>query len=335
MKKNIFLYKMAIGGLILVMVLVVAMGFRSARKPANEVIEIAARQSTEIVRNVSHKVQVVLAKEVNLASTVASDRGVVDAADRVKLAGTAVAGSEIGAANTYLEQVMKNANGNYEGLALLNADGGVITSVRGGLDPGRGASSREAFNTAKTGKVGIGSPVKSEKTGSVVVQICAPVFNARGEFVGGINAMVNIGFLIDRINSTKFGETGYAFMVDRKGTVIAHPRQDLMLGMNLIAEEELKNVGHGMISQKKGTEFYTYRGEKRHIGFAPVELAGWSVGFTRNTAEMTASSRSTGYTLGLMGIILLCIALAAAIPLHPRRFASPVDPAVTSVCMRG
>ena len=331
MKENMLRHKIAVGGFALVLVMVVVTGFHSAAKPDNAVIEIAARQSAQIARSISHKVEVTLAKQANLASTIAGEKSVMDAADKVKLAGAAAAGWEIEAANAYLEQVMTNSSGNYEGLSLLNANGGVITGVQGGLDPGSNPFAREAFDTARTGKVGIGSPVKSEETGSVVVHICAPILNARGEFVGGISAAVNIGFLLERINNTRFGETGYAFMVDKKGKVIGHPGQDLMPSMNLTAEKETKNVGQGMISQKTGMESYTYRGEKRHVGFTPVELAGWSVGFTRNSAEMVTSSRLIGYTLGFMGMILLCLTMGTSLLPHLRRMTFHADPVVAGL----
>ena len=177
-KKNTLRFKMAVGGIILVMVPIVVIGIISAVKSSNAIHGISEEQSIQLARSISGTVQLSLAAEANLASAISVEKSITDATDKVKQGGTAAAGPEIAAASAYLSQVMKKVGGNSEGISLLDANSVVFADGQGGASAGINASDREAVKISKTGKVGIGSPVKSKRTGNIIVQICAPVFNA-------------------------------------------------------------------------------------------------------------------------------------------------------------
>jgi methyl-accepting chemotaxis protein len=330
MKKSALRFKMAIGGIILVLIPIAVIGTFSAVKSSNAIEAMHEQQSIQIARSLSGMVQLVLQEEMNLATAIAVEKSVVDAADKVKQGGAPSAGSEIAAASAYLAQIMKKSGSNYDGLTLLGADGVVFADGQGGADAGINASEREAFKIAKTGKVGVGSPVKSKRTGNIVVQVSAPIFNSQGEFTGAVNNMIKIGFLTDQINSVKLGETGYAFMADKTGLVIAHPRKDLILTLNLTAQEELKNIGAAMTSQKTGAAFYTFQGADKHIGYAPIELTGWSIGVTQNTAELMSAARSIAYFIAIIGILFLVVAAAITL-LYSTRLTHPINRAVAGM----
>ena len=327
MRKSTLRFKMALGGIILVLVPIAVIGVFSAVKSSNVIQEMSAQQSIQIAKSLSGMVQLVLQEEMNLATAIAVEKNVIDAADKAKQGGADV---ETAAASAYLSQVMKKVGNNYEGITLLDANGVVFADGEGGTNKGINASEREAFKIAKTGKVGVGSPVKSKRTGNVIVQICAPVFNAQGEFTGAVLNLMKIGFLTDQLNNVKLGETGYAFMADKTGMMIAHPQKDLILSLNLTAQEELKNIGTAMTSQKTGTAFYTYQGVNKHIGYTPIEMTGWSVGVTQNSAELMSMARSIAYFIGIMGIIFLFVT-AAIVLLYSRRMTNPINRVVTGL----
>jgi methyl-accepting chemotaxis protein len=325
-KKGSLRFKMAVGGIILVLIPIAVIGIFAALKSSNAIKEISEQQSIQIAKSLSGMVQLVLQEEMNLVVAVAVDKSVVDAADKAKQGG---GDAETAAASAYLSQIMKKAGGNYEGLTLLNANGVVFADGQGGADKGINASEREAFKIAKAGKVGIGSPVKSKRTGNIIMQICAPISNAQGEFTGAVLNLIKIGFMTDQINSVKLGETGYAFMVDKTGMTIAHPNKDRILSDNITTHAELKNLSSAMTSQKTGTETYDDQG-KKHVGFAPVELTGWSVGVFQTETELMAAARSIAYFIGIMGIIFLAVAVAAVM-LYSTRLTHPIHRAVAGM----
>jgi hypothetical protein len=131
-KKGSLRFKMAVGGIILVLIPIAVIGIFAALKSSNAIKEISEQQSIQIAKSLSGMVQLVLQEEMNLVVAVA-----VDAADNAKQGG---GDAETAAASAYLSQIMKKAGGNYEGLTLLNANGVVFADGQGGADKGINAS---------------------------------------------------------------------------------------------------------------------------------------------------------------------------------------------------
>ena len=128
---------------------------------------------------------------------------------------------------------MKQIGSQYEAIVVVNPEGVVFADGSNGKIKGLNVADRDYFKAAKEGKASIGTVVKSKITGNPVVPICAPILGEGGEFVGCIAAILKIDFLVEKIAGTKLGKTGYAFMVDNNGLIIAHPRKELILELDL------------------------------------------------------------------------------------------------------
>lgn len=66
------------------------------------------------------------------------------------------------------------------------------------------------------------SPViVDEETSEPLVIIAVPVFSVLGDFQGTLVAELNLKFMWDLVDQLKVGETGYAYVVDRQGNLLA------------------------------------------------------------------------------------------------------------------
>jgi methyl-accepting chemotaxis protein len=82
---------------------------------------------------------------------------------------------------------------------------------------------RDYFISAIDGKVGLGHPDRNKVTQEPFVPISAPVYAEEGTQVGVVAAILDLGFLSRLILSSTMGDTGYAYLLDSNGLVIAHP----------------------------------------------------------------------------------------------------------------
>ena len=93
---------------------------------------------------------------------------------------------------------------------------------------------REYFKEAKAGgKAGVASIAKSKATNQPVMVVYSPIRSETGDFLGILCLTSKVDLLINLVADTKVGETGYAFMLDDKGFVVAHPRREFILDLNV------------------------------------------------------------------------------------------------------
>lgn len=105
------------------------------------------------------------------------------------------------------------------------------------------------------------------------------------------------------VNKIKVLETGYAFLVDEKGVIIAHPKQELILNSKLADFD----WGHTILKDKNGELFYTFQGVEKLVQFRTSEKLGWGLIATLPMSELLASSNRMGtinLSLGLGAILI-------------------------------
>ncbi|MHB8772854.1 MAG: cache domain-containing protein [Syntrophales bacterium] len=315
MTKNQLHSRMRNGGIILVLIAALVIGGFSPTKPADTLIDLSAAQSILIARSISTQVRHALKEEMGLAAAMAGEANVIAAAAKIRESGAAAARAEIAAAQRYLSAVAEKSGSGFERFAFLDADGTIFAGGQAGLSAAPGASTREAFADMTTRRqIGVGGVVQSPQTGEIMADVCVPIFDRRGTLAGGVRGSVNISSLLARNRAG----SGYALLADATGQVIADARR------NPAERQELRGLGSRMVSEKSGHEFYADQGEQRHVGFAPVLLTSWSIGFSRQAAETIATARSIGFFLAGMLLILL---MAMVFPRSPQRLWSAPDSA--------
>ena len=89
-------------------------------------------------------------------------------------------------------------------------------------------------------------------------------------------------------NTLGFGNSGYAYLVNRQGQIIAHRNKDLVTNQFAPIKEAEKDaalkpmaeVFKLMISGAKGVGSYNYDNLDIVVGFAPVENSDWILAVT-------------------------------------------------------
>ncbi len=182
-----------------------------------------------------------------------------------------------------------------------------------------------------------GDPVVSKTTNAPAVHVAHRVKNAKGETNGLVAFEIKLDTLAKLIAEMAIGRTGYGYITDATGLVIAHPKAEYILNLNITEADKLgfkgvNEFGKRMLATEKGSGTY-YKADGTPITayyIAVPNSPGWKLGFAISSAEVheTATSLLTVlYVILGMGI-LLAIVFSALIA---RSIARPIATVVAGV----
>lgn len=212
------------------------------------------------------------------------------------------------------EQMIK---GNYLMLGLAETSGFLESS--NGMQVR--ITNEDYFQRALQGENVVTEPVPDDfMDPSRLVSVYAiPVYQDE-EVAGVLIGLRPAEELFSFISNIRFGETGTAFMVNKKGDMISHPEISLVESkVNYIEEASedtsLQRLADTLIDMTKGNvgvSQYYYKGVEKYAGYAPVKGADWSIAVTGYKDEILSGLSSLRNTIILLTIIFLAVGIVAA-----------------------
>jgi len=202
---------------------------------------------------------------------------------------------------------LKEQYGYYENICLSNEQGALVAAADPGVVGTVEVADRPYFATSMKGKLFISDVMKSRDTGNPVFVISAPV-QEKGHVVGVLFGVVDVNTFSARfVDPIKVGESGYAYIYDRDGKVIAHPNKEMILSLNM---KEF-DFGREMMAQGSGQVIYTYEGVEKVVAFRKLEGMDWTVGVGASTDELFAPVRAQARWNGILAgaVILAAVVL--------------------------
>jgi len=158
------------------------------------------------------------------------------------------------------------------------------------------------------GQVIITPPYVDVVTGNNVIGIAQTV-EKNGQVVGVIGIDCTLATLGERIATKKIGTTGYVFVSDVSGNVLAHPQKEVI---NTDSASKL-SIWDKVKSENSGFVSYEFNGIKRFAVYETNELTGWKLVATLDESELSNDTKSILHTslliTLLIGIISVFISL--------------------------
>jgi len=158
-----------------------------------------------------------------------------------------------------------------------------------------------------TKKTFISDVLISKTTGKPAVVIAIPIFSEQGEFKGIVGGTLDLAIIEEMRSKIKMGETGYAYITDSKGQVLAHPDEKMTAERTNVLEV---SVVKKALNGEAGAEIYEYNGQKTFGSYTRVSNTGWAVvvrqGYDDAFASVSkAQVKAIGIALSILAISII------------------------------
>ena len=145
-------------------------------------------------------------------------------------------------------------------------------------------------------------------------------FHSDKEFTGVVSVDLSLDWLEKSLESVAIMESGFAFLVSRRGTFITHKDKSLVLNETIFSVAEAKGdlsmreIGRKMVQGESGlTEMYCYTLEKDcYLYFEPLASSGWSLGILIPKDELfndVAKLTRDIVLIGIAGFLILFLVI--------------------------
>ncbi len=269
--------KLIVGGVLLVLVPLVTLSLYTYLGAKKESTRFSETNILHVSKVIGNAVEEALTAHIKTLQTISiweeainSAKGDVSSQELMK--------GKLGALNKKFGEI-------YEVIFITDTNGNIISDSDGGSYRGINISDREYWKKAFQGNPNIGNMVISKKSNEPVLPLAVPIYDGQEKIVGVAAGAIKAGFMVDIVSKLKISETAYSFMVDKSGTVIAHPDKSLIMKLNALQVKELEELGKLMTSGKEGIVRYVFKGVDKIAGVEPLKINGWSVGTTQSVSE--------------------------------------------------
>ncbi|MGL1931550.1 MAG: methyl-accepting chemotaxis protein [Desulfotalea sp.] len=288
-------FKLVTGGLLAVLIPLLTVGIYAVNKSSKALLEVSQKNAENQAMAVAEAVRVTVDLQGETAMAFSTGSQVREVMTKVKELGIDATIDDVAS----LRQAMKNKfsllDEHFMGIFVTDVNGLIITGeLEGGIEyKGAQLGNLDYFLEAKrTGNPVVSDIYKSKANGKIIYVACAPIKSSSGAFLGIFGMSIKGQAINEIVAEVEVGETGYAFMVNKKGIVNAHPKTDLILSLDLTTLDGIEDVSKAMISGEAGVEKYEYKGVHKVAGFAPIASQGWSVATTQNEDEFLEGPRA-------------------------------------------
>lgn len=179
---------------------------------------------------------------------------------------------------------------------------------------------RDYFMRALAGEACMSDPVINRVDGSLSFVFASPIYDDSEQVQGVLVGLSDSLELSEIAGSVTFGETGYAYILNKEGTTIAHPNISLVVN----GDNDFENVKEDpslaplvelekkMVAQQTGFGEYVYGGEVNYLGYAPIPGTLWSIAVTSTEKEALADVDKLRIAIVAITLIALLIGIIFA-----------------------
>lgn len=166
----------------------------------------------------------------------------------------------------------------------------------------------------------ISDPSIGKTFGQMVVVFAVPIKDSNGQVERVLAASIPVVKMNELVTSVVVGETGYAFMTQKDGLAISHPKEDFVLSFNFIESvPEMKSAHEDALKGNTGSAKYTFENTEKYMFYTQIPTTGWVLYITSPVSEATSKlnqlSRISFSTATIVVIIAAIIITLVAIRL--------------------
>lgn len=162
-------------------------------------------------------------------------------------------------------------------------------------------------------KTGQTEPYVDAQTGKLVISVISPIMPGN-TFTGVLSSDISLDSIVQKVLSVKVGQSGYAFLIDKTGTIMVHPNKELVLKKKIQdIFPDLGNVISALPATPTGIAEYDTAASAKNLAYTPIPSAGWYLCVTVPKTEAFSIVNKQSITLVGMGLLFLVAGLLGVI----------------------
>jgi len=318
-------FNLITGGILCVAIPLLIVGTFSSIKSKSALEDLGKQKLLDRAQDLASRTDALILEEIMLANVIASDPLIVSISEKVT--NEKADQAEIKKLYKRMIDIFKNLGDKYQGIFVTGANGILFTGIleSGKEYKGSNISTRQYFKDAiKTKKTQLSGIVRSKSTGNLILVTCVPLFSNDGKFIGAFGMSLKASYLTNIITQIKIGKTGYPFISDLKGTLIAHPNRELVLKKNLNEFKGMENFKDNVLKNTSGVDSYIFEDYQKTAAFATIESKNWKVVTTQNTEDLLESVHTTnifimivsGLAIFITAVVVWLLSISIAQPIQ-------------------
>jgi len=173
----------------------------------------------------------------------------------------------------FLGQVMKNSNGTMSDIYIGTTEGKMIDGSGwvppADYDPRKRPWYGEGLNSDK---VSYGKPYVDMVTGKLAISASGKILNSDGSLKGVFAGDLLLETISNLITNIKFGETGYAYIIDKDtGIILAHSLKPEYVGKKISEiDSKLEPLQNELMKGDESLYQYTFNGDKKFASYSSI-----------------------------------------------------------------
>ena len=326
-------FRLIVGGCVAVALPLIVVGYLAVSKSSTALMDTARENAASQAQKLAALIDSTLDAQLKTAAAHAVDTNIRLIGEKIKKDGLEAASGDIAQLRQQMKAKFKQLDDSYLGIFITDEKGYMYTGELASGEEYKGVNLADMsyFQQARsTGKPVAGDVVHSKVTGDVIYVLCAPITSMNGDFLGIFGLSLKAGPLMQRVSTVKVGNTGYAFMCNHDALIIAHPKKELEMKLDLNTLPDMAGITKAMVAGGQGALNYIFQGVPKIAGYAPVALKGWSIAITQDESEFLAASNSIRNSILLITMVAIGV-ISGVVLLFSRTITLPLKMAVAGL----
>jgi len=315
-------FKLILMGALILLIPLAGIGFLSIREASGALTELENEQLSSRAATIAAGVDRLLKEQLKLVHAFSLDGRLPALLAATQDGGDSSSLSTVQQGEALMKSFQAVDPGTIQVSLMIRTDGVVLA----GSDPsyaGVDLAEREYFRASVKGITGFGAPSFNKVTGEPFIPVSAPVYGNGGRIVGVMALILDFHIVQNTIQDEHIGKTGYAFIVDSSGLVLAHPDENNVFSLNMNDLAGMEEIRDEMLAQKAGVLSYVFKGDPKSAGYAPIPLTRWSVALTITDKEFMAPVMTVRNYILILGSVSFLLAVGLYI-LFARSLVRPI-----------
>ncbi|ORC34816.1 hypothetical protein B4O97_10785 [Marispirochaeta aestuarii] len=273
--------KLSLIGSLLIIIPLAAVSFFAISNSTDAINTLMDEQILSRTRDISSGIENTLEARLNFVQGLSFEPSVIESLTALYMQNDEEATGHLEQVSRHFNSMMKQTefSGRYVAFVLLDSKGTAVAATDSNA-VGISLAERDYFRESMKGETAISKASFDKVNNEAFISLAAPVKNTTGNTIGVIAGLMKIGFLSDLVSASTIGETGYAYITDRQGLVIAHPDPSLVLTTNINSLEGMERYAERAGSEDHAIERYTYKGDPKTAGFYHLKMTDWVISLT-------------------------------------------------------